>query len=270
MILPTLRGVLSGIDADAVAYANAVATAGATITTNQRAAIHSFIRAEKLANRWGLHRRIYLPIWGVASANAIDLVSLTSGTWIGGVTHAAGYVQGNGSTGYMRDTQAPNQLLTVSSVNFGALVTQAASNRSSWMGAGVSGTALYHESGTDMFAAIWTANSSAYNGSYALSENTGIFTFTRNGNFISARRRRAAGVASIHTTTNTNSGFPSTSTCRMHYMVRAEESYEQRFLHSNARFGAWFMGLGLNDSNADAFASNLKTLWETCTGLTLP
>ena len=52
--------------------------------------------------------------------------------------------------------------------------------------------------------------------------------------------------------------------------VMARNSAGSYSEHSNAQIGASFMSLGLSIAYADAFTLNLKTLWETCTGLTLP
>ena len=76
-------------DADADAYISAIRTAGASVTAAQRDYINDFIRAEKIAARWDSIKRLYLPICGVAAANAICLRSLTSGTFVGSVTHTA-------------------------------------------------------------------------------------------------------------------------------------------------------------------------------------
>ena len=80
------------------------------------------------------------------------------------------------------------------------------------------------------------------------------------------RVRRTAAVQAVGSNTISDTTTPSTSS--MAVMARNDQSGVSE--HSNARIGASFMGLGLSVADADAFTLNLKTLWETCTGLTLP
>jgi hypothetical protein len=100
----SLSNMLGGgsltLDPDARAYIAAVETAGGTVSATQRTAVSDFYRAGKSAGWYSSIKRLYLPIWAAAAPNAICMTSLTSGTFNGTVTHGAGYVQGNGSTGY--------------------------------------------------------------------------------------------------------------------------------------------------------------------------
>jgi hypothetical protein len=100
----SLSNMLGGgsltLDPDARAYIAAVETAGGTVSATQRTAVSDFYRAGKSAGWYSSIKRLYLPIWAAAAPNAIDMIGLTSGTFNGTVTHSAGYVQGNGSTGY--------------------------------------------------------------------------------------------------------------------------------------------------------------------------
>jgi hypothetical protein len=98
--LTSYRGVIGALDPDAKAYIAAVETAGATVSGGQKAAINTFFKTGKSEGWYSNIKRLYLPIWAAAAPNAIDMIDLGSGTFNGGVTHAAGYVQGNGSTGY--------------------------------------------------------------------------------------------------------------------------------------------------------------------------
>jgi hypothetical protein len=93
-------GFVGGLDPSAKAYIDAIVAAGATVTSVQKAAINNFIKAEKAASRWTLHKRIYLPIWGIASPNAIDMVGLTSGTFVNSPTMGSGFIKGNATSQY--------------------------------------------------------------------------------------------------------------------------------------------------------------------------
>jgi hypothetical protein len=173
----------------AAAYIERVETAlGSSITETQKTAIGAFIEAEQVDGRWGAHRRLYLPIWANAAANAICLKSLTSGTFAGTITHGAGYVQSDGSTGYFNFGTDPSSL------------------------------------------GLSAGNSSAC-----------VLTCPATGN------------------------VPTTAINAMAAVVNGT-----RGSFSNARYGAWMAGLAMTQPNTDAFTGNLKTLWETCTGRTLP
>jgi hypothetical protein len=100
------------LDIDAAAYIIAITQTGITVSTIQSAAINSFIEGEKIAGRWSNIKRFYLPIWGVAAANAIDMVARGSGTFVGGVTHSARFFTTNGTTGAFRDNATITSLGT--------------------------------------------------------------------------------------------------------------------------------------------------------------
>jgi hypothetical protein len=189
----------------AAAYIERVETAlGSSITETQKTAIGAFIEAEQVDGRWGAHRRLYLPIWANAAANAICLKSLTSGTFAGTITHGAGYVQSDGSTGYFNFGTDPSSL------------------------------------------GLSAGNSSAC--------------------VLILRTRKNSGASALASLTCPATGnVPTTAINAMAAVVNGT-----RGSFSNARYGAWMAGLAMTQPNTDAFTGNLKTLWETCTGRTLP
>jgi len=264
--------VLGQLDSDALAYISAVTATGATVTKVQRSAINDFIKAEKAAARWTPIKRLFLPIWGSAAANAIDMKIRATGIYVGGVTHAAGYVQGNGSTGYMSMGTSPSaQGLTASSSFIFALVRQAESRT----GANFSIMSAANVTSRNSIAHIIYNNQSALFSSSVASYLTSPDNMNRAGIFYGGstannaryfRARRTAGVQSIGSNTTTDNTSASTSTM----YVMAANSAGTTVEYSNARIGAVGMGMALSTANADAFSLALKTLWETCTGLTLP
>ena len=113
----------AGFDADAQAIIDALTTAGATITSEQRAIIDAFYVSNRASGALALLKNLRMPIWGSAAPNAIDWITLASGTWVGGVTHAAGYMQGNGTTGYLDTGADPSALgLTTTSGGSGLIL----------------------------------------------------------------------------------------------------------------------------------------------------
>jgi hypothetical protein len=56
----------------------------------------------------------------------------------------------------------------------------------------------------------------------------------------------------------------------MAYMAWNNNGTISSFTPSTVQFGAYGMGLGMTPTQAENFSAGLKTLWETCTGLSLP
>ena len=264
---------IQGLDPDAKAYINAVVAAGATVTSTQRTSINNFVKGEKAGSRWTLLKRLYLPIWGVAAPNAICMTSLTSGTFNGGVTHASGYVNTNGTTGYFLFDQAPASLgLTTSSGSIYCLVTGAAAINGSTLLGGCQDT----------------ANGSRTSFSTSTVNNRSVRVFSGTGLTYTETDSRSVLVAS-RTTTTTNSAYKRTSSGfvttinegsallpivgtvqPMAYMSNNNNGTFTAFAPVAAQFGAYGMGLGMTSAQAENFSTGLKTLWETCTGLALP
>jgi hypothetical protein len=273
MILKTSRGSLSsgGFDAMAARYLKAVETAGATVTSTQRTAINDFFKTGKSQGWISSLRRMYLPIWGAAAPNAIDMIENTSGTFVGGVTHASGYVQGNGSTGYMSMGTSPSaQGLTASSGFMFVLVQQAESRTGSVFSLiGASNATSQNRISHIVFnnqTGLFSSSVSSYIQSPDNMNRSGIFyggSTANNARYF--RVRRTAGVQSAGSNTIVDNIQPSTSSIAV--MARFDSTPSE---YSNARIGAAGMGLGLSTANADAFSLALKTLWETSTGLILP
>lgn len=100
-----------------------------TLTKVKLDALDTFIRTGKSDGWYSSIKRMYLPIWAAAAPNAICMTSLTSGTFNGTVTHAAGYVQGDGSTGYF-DPGAGSEPNTLGMSNASATLFMLVSNNS--------------------------------------------------------------------------------------------------------------------------------------------
>lgn len=259
-------------DRDAAAYIAAVEAAkGSPVTVTQSRAIFDFIKAEKLAARWDFAGRIYLPIWGVASANAIDMVSRGSGSWVGGVTHASGYAQGDGSSGYFYtgSTLASAGATATSQLAF-ALVTTTST---------LSGyrTLINAWSGLSFTTpGIWIIT--ALNGgqmrmdSVSLTEfvspYVGVLTNSRTSSTSwHGRTRRSSGVTGIFTGASTSVSGLATGNV---YVMATKGSGATVEHYSDARIGCFGFRSGLSTAETDRYTLNLKTLWETCTGLALP
>lgn len=259
------KGIASGfllgpqLDPDAAAYISAITSAGATVSPTQSAAVNAFVISEKLADRWSSLRRLYFPIWGVAAANAICMKSLTSGVFSGSVTHSAGFVQGDGTNGKF-STSA-----TLSSMGI--------TSRENWIGFLMNDTPV-------------TANTSLYYADFFLfmrryaSGNT-IQVTSDSGNVFWAGQTGNAILSTVSTTESGLRFYQRTQSARtligsslnvsairfpsvIDWMGNATHGF------NNKKHGSFWVGLPVSDDGDSAFTSNLKTLWETCTGLTLP
>jgi hypothetical protein len=262
-------------DADATAYISAIATAGATVTAAQRDYINDFIRAEKIASRWDSIKRFYLPIWGVAAANAICLRSLTSGTFVGGVTHTAGYVTTNGTTGHFLSdvspggagctlngtgvfalTTAENTLSLINSQRF--FGSQALSNNTRLV---LSGNA-----NTNRFSALGL-NNSLFLTFFANGDRRGIQFFGRSTStdvFVVFRSSALLTDSQASTSNTLNTTTP------MCWLAGNNNGAISNYAPNTARLGAAGMTDGMSQATAEAFTLALKNLWEGTTGLTLP
>ena len=253
-------------DPDAAAYIAAVVNAGGTVSATQRAAVNDFYRAGKSAGWYSSIKRMYLPIWASAAPNAIDMIGLTSGTFIGTVTYAAGYVQGDGSTGYFQMTGAVSSGLTTSSNGLFALQLTAPS------GTGLVGL-IGNRNLPSQTLALSRINSTTLrydtcDGSFNslsvllnLADTVGIFSAQRVNTSVNIRRRTGSGVASLGGGTVAVGGtYPTVGLFAM----------RSNFAGNDGQFGLFGASLGLTTAQDDAFTLALKNLWESTTGLTLP
>jgi hypothetical protein len=261
----------AGLDPVAKAYINAIIANGATVTSVQRNAINKFIKTGRADGWFSSVKRVYLPIWSIAAPNAIDMLTTASGTYNGTVTHAAGYVQGDGTTGYFDLGVGVSPLgLTTSSGYLFALVTQAST-------LGVRGL-IGRAQGTSATSTLLSSNSSQlfrYNtnvsGVNGSSAGTGIISASREGGNRSIYRRTSTGKTTLINTAGADAGAIATggNIAALATNNNAGIGFAASDFN-NARMGAFGIGLGLADAGDTAFTLALRTLWETCTGQTIP
>jgi len=253
-------------DPDASAYIAAVTTAGATVTSAQRTFIDNFYKAAKLDYYTSL-KRLYLPIWGVAAANAIDMITRTSGTFNGGVTHGAGFVQGDRTTGYFDLGSTPSSLSveTGNSYIF-ALISQADSltTSASFIGSvsGATNHLLSQRSSANLQGRESTVSTNA-----TVAARLGILSQLATSTTNRIVRRRLASGVDIDIT-NTTSGTSALPVLNYFALARNNAGVANEF--TDARIGSFGVGSSLSGSQDLTFTLHLKTLWEGCTGLTLP
>jgi hypothetical protein len=257
-------------DADANAYISAIRTAGATVTAAQRDRINDFIRAEKIASRWGLVKRLYLPIWGVAAANAICLRSLTSGTFVGGVTHGAGFVLSDTTTGYMDTNVGVTTLgLSLSSYHFAGLYKASSTKATSYLFGVQSGTNVNRIfiSSTACAADLSSTVLGRATGTVASGNRLGIFTFSGAASARFFKQRKTSGVSTLGSTTTTITAQP--NNLNLAFLARnLNGTTIDGFC--GEEIGAFSIGLELTDAQDTEYSLAIKNLWEGTTNLTLP
>lgn len=250
------------LDSDAADYISVLEAQGINPTFAQRTAINDFVNAEKIALRWSLHRRIYLPVWGNAGANAIDLVTRTSGSFGGGVTHGAGFVQGNGTTGFFDTLNTAAGLgMTAGSGSIGVLIPQVDTGSNIFWGGYNTGAAPRTVIGQGNSSLAFYQHPSISITTSGETATNGIFLGNCNSTtYREIRRRSLTGTSLVGSNTTLDTTNPD-SAIRMFFMCRNAAGTASN--HSSARFGAFTLGLGFSSSGADAFTLNLQNLWES-------
>lgn len=256
-----------GLDPDAAAYIALIEGDGETVSGTQRAAIDTFYKTGKSEGWYSSLKRLYLPIWGAASPNARCLVSGTSGTFtVSGVTHGAGFVQGDGANGWFDfGASAVSLSILTNSAFCGFLITGTPGGSfEGYVGARLVGDSAINSDGANLYVVHGAAASGAV--PLAKASQSGIIGFTVGATNIEIRRRTTAGAASVGGVGVTPGGtLPAAN-----YGMMCRNDNGTPILPSDEKFGACWVGLGVTTTNHDGFTLALKNLWETCTGLTLP
>ena len=221
-------------------------------------------------------KRLYLPIWAAAAPNARCLVSGTSGTFNGSVTHGAGFVTGDGSTGYFEVDATPSTLGIATGDCFimrgihtdtgnGHSACGVATSSSAGSLAMLNFSSSHGSSGTTYFrqptsaaGVNITGQGSDYRGIYIGSSTSTSARFLM--------RRRSGGTTEV---SNTLSSTDAIHNGAPYFMARNNTS--QGGLNSPTRGSefAWAVGTGMTSTQAAAFTAAIETMWENCTGLTL-
>jgi len=256
-------------DPDASAYIAAVEAAGATVTSTQRNVINDFYVLAK-ADYYTAFKRLYLPIWGVAAANAIDMITLASGTFTGGVTHASGYIQGDGTTGYMDLGVSPSTLgLTTSSASIGILVYQDDSRLPGTTSIALMGSSNPLSNG----GAVRLSNAVFSNVSTNLCGTSSLESSSREGVFLGNRTETNAYTMNTRTTSGfaeASSTGAASSVTAVNALLLARRQGSTIAGYTNSRVGLAFIGTEFALGKPETVTLHLKNLWEGCTGLTLP
>ena len=267
--------ISSGLDPDAAAFiADVEAALSSSILGFQKTAIDTFIKAGKSDGWWSSIKRLYLPIWADPAANAIDMITRTSGTFpvAGGVTHDAGYVQGNGTTGYFNIGASPAGLgMTTGTGHLSVLVYVADPTTAVFdcfigaANAGNVGLTEIRDTNADIvsgFIGFGTGVSDAPS-----TGRNGLYVMNRSSSTSAKCHRRTTSAFATGTTITV---APTAVTTSNLYALGRNADGSLVF-PTDARIGAFGAGLGFaSDATVAAYTLALKDLWEDCTLLTLP
>ena len=263
------RMALASLDPDAKGYIDAVVAAGGTVSGGQKSAINTFYKTGKSAGWYSSLKRMYLPIWGVAAPNALCMTSLTSGTFVGTVTHGAGFVLSDTTTGYMNTNVGLTTLgLSLSSYHFAGLYKASSSTINSNLFGSQSGS-----NANRMFisSTTYTADLSSpvlgrATGTVASGDRLGIFTFSGAASARFLKRRKTSGVTTLGSTTTTITAQP--NNLNVAFLAINFSGTIGNFC--GEEIGAFSIGLELTDAQDTAYSLALKNLWEGTTNLVLP
>ena len=273
MILQQTRGALSsgGFDRLAARYIRAVETSGMSVSPDKKSAIDTFFKQGKTDGWLSSMRRIYLPIWGAAAPNAIDMCSGASGTFIGAPTYNPSTVSFASNAYFNTGTSFAAQGLSASSGCIFALVT-AWSGAGDLGGAGAAGNTTRLGKNDTLNLRIRYSGVTEGGGQLTATGNSGtlgIVSGSRQGGDRKIYRRSNSGRSNVATSTSANSGFPPSSNVYFAGYNNTDVSLTIP-IPTVCTLGFWGFGLGLTDAQDSAFTAAMETLWETCTGATLP
>ena len=109
-ICPGKRASLGGFDPDAAAYIAHIEGDGVSVSGAQKSAIDAFYVSGKSDGWYSKLKRFYFPVWNAAAPSARCLVSSTSGTFSGTISHNAGFVTGNGTNTHFDSGATPSSM----------------------------------------------------------------------------------------------------------------------------------------------------------------
>jgi hypothetical protein len=268
------KGVIASskrrFDKDAQAYIDAIVAQGVTVSDVQSSALNIFYKTIKSQGIYSELGRMYLPIWANANANRICLKTLTTGTWNGTVTHAHGYAQSDGSTGYM-DTgvNATGVGASTSSAYMCALMLTRVTSSQQMMGARVNINSVWAiaVNSSDNFTTSCMDNN-GNQGNYTVNTgvNIGIMSHSRYGGERMARRRLADQRDLWGTEVRANFGTNPTPNVAL-FGLNISGTISN---YTVAKAGAFAFGKGLSDTQDSNFTLALQTVYEACTSLVIP
>jgi len=262
------------VDLDAAAYSITVAKALGVnqLTTVQQNAINTFVKAEKIANRWYTHKRLFLHGWNKQAANAIDMITCSSGIFSGSVIPSLGYVQSSAGTGYFNTGTSMNTLgLTDANFSLGVLVyTPSTISGSAFIGAASVSNNIYKISAANSTNLQYTyGNSISQLPSVVQSNQIGVIleSYANGFAYLYQNGDVGSGLTSLLYQAAYAPSIVAANTSSVYVMAYNAAGTPSAF--SNATIGASYIGNSMSQANAAQFTDNLRILWESIWSLSL-
>jgi hypothetical protein len=193
------------------------------------------------------------------------MVSGTSGSFVGGVTHAAGYVVGNGTTGYFgADTTIGTLGISGANAMIFVGIYESTATAAALHGLRGASTQRFYIGGVSSTSYSFRCPVTSTGDDIIIARAPGVLV----GGSENTNSRYLVYNAGTSTSTVTSAiVLPDIAP----YFLAANNAGSGAVWHSNEKCG--FYGVGVAPSSqavSEQFHASLRTLWETCTGLTLP
>jgi hypothetical protein len=257
--------VWANMDADAAAYIAAIEGDGITVSATQKSALDAFYKAGKADGWYSALKRMYLPIWAAETPNARCMVSGTSGSFVGGVTHEAGYVVGNGTTGYFEVDTTINPLgISGSNAMLVAAIKTVTTTSAALHGLRDAATARFYIGAISSTTQSFRCPVTTTVGDMNIGRSPGVLVG------VSAATNLRYLVHDGGTLTDTSASTIILPNIVPFFMASNNNGSGATWF-SNEHHGMY--GIGTAPPSiplAESLQSAVRTLWETCTGLTLP
>jgi len=237
-------------DADSEAWIDAVIAAGGALfgsegdTRGKASNYFAALKTDSTGNLYSMLGRIHIPLWQVAAANAICAKSLTSGSFVGEVTHNVEGIRGDGTTGYFDTGITPaDSASTGQRANIGA-----------------TGSGNHGGIGPNSGTALSGLADGVFRGMLMISRTSSANRFTG--------FRRQSGWSVITSDTAASSALNSTR--NMFTLAINGDGTPVSFLRNTMAIGISSFGKAYSESQAAKFTLINKEFYESLTGLTLP
>ena len=250
----------------AAAYIAAITATGATVTPTQRSAINTFITTGETEGWYSSIKRLYLPIWQLAAANAICMKSLTTGTFSGSILHQAKGVKVNvsGAGNMNTNTNLGALGITKDSYHFALLMPEGPEEYYSVpFGVNAINQNAIYAFWNDGFSHLRIMEK-IFSGTF-ITNLPSIMTVGNDslaGNLYFKERLSNGSTGLEIISGSVTTAFPSNN-----LFILGTSSTSAGM---EQPIGAFSASTELSSAQDVAYTTALKTLWETTTGLTLP
>lgn len=251
-------------------YFDAITSEGVAVSKDQIGEINKKITLLKNTSIWDKLYRVFLPIWGVQTANQYCLKTQNQGVFNGTVEHYNGYVVSPSRLGWFDTNVIPSEIFSTDSMYVCAYRRSLTGGNNDLIGCydNFTTSRLLIRSGDgppNISASAWHYVNDRI--IYSTSPvRYGIFSLSIVGNDGALYQRQRTSRSNLGT--YIVSGTGTVPTLNNIYAMASNHNGTAAFL-DNAQHGFWVIGQGLTDAEDAILTETIKDLWENLTGLTL-